>query len=127
MIFGGTVYRMLEKIMTAKLVLVLGYLSIIAVVMVSWPVIRDVATGFFRFGTVPLRAETIVLDRHFSLDVDEGAARVELRGTWEQDGQPTGDLFVTEGTKRDRYNLVRASRFLPSSSCDSRRAAGPGP
>ena len=27
LIFGGTVYRMLEKIMTAKLVLVLGYLS----------------------------------------------------------------------------------------------------
>ena len=56
LIFGGTVYRMLEKIMTAKLVLVLGYLSMIAVALVSWPVIRDVATGFFRFGTVPLRA-----------------------------------------------------------------------
>ena len=51
LIFGGTVYRMLEKIMTAKLVLVLGYLSIIAVAMVSWPVISDVAAGFFGFGT----------------------------------------------------------------------------
>ena len=48
LIFGGTVYRMLEKIMTAKLVLVLGYLSIIAVAMVSWPVIKDVAAGFVR-------------------------------------------------------------------------------
>ena len=72
LIFGGTVYRMLEKIMTAKLVLVLGYLSIIAVTMVSWPVIKDVATGFFRFGTLPLRAETIVLDRHFSLEARRG-------------------------------------------------------
>ena len=37
LIFGGTVYRMLEKIMAAKLVVVLGYLSIIAVTMVSAP------------------------------------------------------------------------------------------
>ena len=43
LVFGGTVYRMLEKIMTAKLVLVLGYLSLIAVTIVSWPVIRDVS------------------------------------------------------------------------------------
>ena len=53
--------------MTAKLVLVLGYLSLIAVTLVSWPVIRDVCTGFFRVGTVPLRAETIVLERDFTL------------------------------------------------------------
>ena len=53
---AGTVYRMLERIMTAKLVLVLGYLSLIAVTLVSWPVIRDVCTGFVSFGTVPLRA-----------------------------------------------------------------------
>src|SRR3954447_23332844 len=30
LIFGGTVYRMLEKIMTTKLVVVLGYLTIVA-------------------------------------------------------------------------------------------------
>jgi hypothetical protein len=113
LIFGGTVYRMLEKIMTAKLVLVLGYLSIIAVTMVSWKVVRDVATGFLRIGTVPLRAETIVLDRHFSLQSESGTPRVELRGTWEQDGLPTGDLFVTEGTKRQRYDL-RETQSLPA-------------
>ena len=56
LIFGGTVYRMLERIMTAKLVLVLGYLSLIGATVVSWPVITEVCTGFFRFGTVPLRA-----------------------------------------------------------------------
>ena len=112
LIFGGTVYRMLEKIMTAKLVLVLGYLSIVALVMVSWPVIRDVATGFLRFGTVPLRAESIVLERHFSLQSQDGPPRIEIRGTWENDGQPTGDLFVTAGTKPVRYNL-RATDSLP--------------
>ena len=112
LIFGGTVYRMLEKIMTAKLVLVLGYLSIVALVMVSWSVVRDVATGFLRFGTVPLRAESIVLDRHFTLRAHDGPPRIEIRGTWEQDGQPTGDLFVTEVTKPVRYDL-RATESLP--------------
>ena len=113
LIFGGTVYRMLEKIMTAKLVLVLGYLSIIAVAMVSWPVVRDVATGFFRFGTVPLRAQTIVLDRHFSLQSAEGETARRVRGTWEQDGLPTGDLFVREGTKRQRYDLRDTAAIPP--------------
>src|SRR5688572_26387061 len=56
LIFGGTVYRMLEKVMTAKLVLVLGYLTVMAVTMVSLPVFADVAAGFVRFGTVPIRA-----------------------------------------------------------------------
>ena len=59
LIFGGTVYRMLEKVMTAKLVLVLGYLTVIAFAMVSWPVFADVAAGFVRFGTLPVRAEMI--------------------------------------------------------------------
>ncbi len=112
LIFGGTVYRMLERIMTAKLVLVLGYLSVIALLMVSWPVVCDVATGFLRFGTVPVRAGSIVLDRHFSLQSPAGPGRIEIRGTWEQDGQPTGDVFVTDGTKPVRYNL-RATESMP--------------
>lgn len=105
LIFGGTVYRMLEKIMTAKLIVVLGYLSIVAVTMVSWPVFRDVAAGFFQFGTVPLRSESIVVDRHFTLQAAEGSSKVQIRGTWERDGRATGDVFVTEGMRRTRYDL----------------------
>ena len=56
LIFGGKVYRMLEWIMTLKLVVVLGYLTFIAVFMVSGAVIWDVATAFFRFGNVPLES-----------------------------------------------------------------------
>ena len=100
LIFGGTVYRMLEKIMTAKLVLVLGYLSIIAVAMVSWPVIKDVAAGFIRFGTLPLRAQSIVIDRQFSLESNDGPDRVRVQGTWELDGRPTGDVLVRLGRSR---------------------------
>ena len=36
LVFGGTVYRMLEKIMTFKLVMVLGYCTIVAVFLVSF-------------------------------------------------------------------------------------------
>jgi hypothetical protein len=113
LIFGGTVYRMLEKIMTAKLVLVLGYLSIIAVAMVSWPVIADVAAGFARFGTLPLRAQSIVIDRQFSLEAENGPNRVRVQGTWELDGRPTGDVLVAMGTKQVRYDL-RAPSAIPA-------------
>jgi hypothetical protein len=115
LIFGGTVYRMLERIMTAKLVLVLGYLSLIAVTLVSWPVIREVCTGFISFGTVPLRARSIILERHFTLQERQGTTLYRVSGTWEQDGLPTGDLFVGEGDHVMRFNL-RNSDNLPAST-----------
>jgi hypothetical protein len=105
LVFGGTVYRMLEKIMTAKLVLVLGYLSLIAATLVSWPVIADVCTGFFRFGTVPLRAHSIILERQFTLEERQGNALYRVSGTWERDGRPTGDLMVALGDRTRRFDL----------------------
>jgi len=114
LIFGGTVYRMLEKIMTAKLVLVLGYLSLIAVTMVSWPVIRDVCTGFLRFGTVPLRAQTIILERHFSLQERQDTTVYRVSGTWERDGRPTGDLFVVQGNHSTRSDLRTNGKITPA-------------
>ena len=35
LIFGGTIYRMLEKVMSLKLILILGYLTFVAVFLVS--------------------------------------------------------------------------------------------
>ena len=99
--------------MTAKLVLVLGYLSLIAVTLVSWPVIREVCTGFVSFGTVPLRAQSIILERHFTLQERQGTTLYRVSGTWEKDGQPTGDLFVVEGDHTTRFDLRRATTYLP--------------
>jgi hypothetical protein len=111
--FGGTVYRMLERIMTAKLVLVLGYLCLIALTMVSWPVVRDVCTGFFRFGAVPLRADTIILQRDFSVLERQGSTLYRVEGTWEKDGAPTGEMSVRTGTSETRVDLrSRASSPL---------------
>jgi hypothetical protein len=113
LVFGGTVYRMLERIMTAKLVIVLGYLSLIAVTMVSWPVIRDVCTGFFRVGVVPLRAETIILERDFTVREDRGATVYVARGTWEKDGKPTGDFSVKTGNRLARFDLRNNDKLTP--------------
>lgn len=109
LIFGGTVYRMLEKIMAAKLVVVLGYLSIIAVTMVSAPVVWDVATGFFAFGTVPLRPETLIVDRHFSVRQVVGDTEYLAKGTWErkgkQDNSVMGEFLVTRDGEKAKFNL----------------------
>jgi hypothetical protein len=113
LIFGGTVYRMLEKIMTAKLVLVLGYLSLIAVTLVSWPVVRDVFAGFVQVGTVPLRAQTIVLERDFSIQEDQGAIVYRAQGTWEKDGKPTGEFLVKTEAKLTRFDLRKTDSLTP--------------
>ncbi len=111
LIFGGTVYRMLEKIMAAKLVVVLGYLSIIAVTMVSAPVVWDVVTGFFAFGTVPLRPETLIVDRHFSVRQVVGDTEYLAKGTWErkgdQDKAVTGEILVTRDGEKAKFNLSK--------------------
>ena len=92
LIFGGAVYRMLERIMTLKIVLVLGYLTVVSVFMVSGPNAWEVATGFFRFGTVPFRAGTVVAGPHFTWTEREGQAIYEVKGTVEN-GRPLVTSF----------------------------------
>ncbi|MGE0607892.1 MAG: Nramp family divalent metal transporter [Pirellulales bacterium] len=67
LVFGGAIYRMLEKIMAFKLVVVLGFLGFVTVFMVSRANVREVLQGFISVGTVPLRAETVIAGRHFTL------------------------------------------------------------
>lgn len=112
LIFGGTVYRMLEKIMTAKLVLVLGYLSVVAAAFVSWPVVQSVTAGFFKFGVVPIRADSIAVDRHFTMRHTRDGIHYVVKGTFEEDGEPTGEIIRTEGKTRTRYDL-RQLKNLP--------------
>ena len=107
--------------MTAKLVLVLGYLSLIAVTLVSWPVIRDVCTGFFRFGTVPLRAETIILERDFTLAGTTGQTVYRVRGTWEKDGKPTGDVLGHRpGRRQLAFDLRNSDKLTARAQADPR-------
>jgi len=85
LIFGGTVYKMLERIMTVKLVYVLLFLLFVTVFLVSERAMREVVSGFVRFGQVPLRASTIVDGRHFTLTEQVGDQEYRVRGTVEGD------------------------------------------
>jgi hypothetical protein len=53
LIFGGKIYNSLERIMVTKLVLVLGFLSTIALFWVSWDTKWQIFSGLYRFGTLP--------------------------------------------------------------------------
>jgi hypothetical protein len=96
LIFGGTIYKMLLRIFTFKLVVVLVYLTLFAVIAVSAANAWDIITGFFRFGMVPVRAESIVAGRHFALLEEDGLTTYFLKGTVQDDpdGHGPGSLEV---------------------------------
>jgi hypothetical protein len=91
LIFGGTVYRMLEKVFTVKLVITLVYLLFFAAFWVSASNAKEVLIGFFRFGIVPLRADTVIVGRHFTMLERDGATSFTIKGTIER-----GEPLVTE-------------------------------
>src|SRR5262245_28306286 len=92
LIFGGTIYRMLLRIFTFKLAVVLIYLTFFVLLTVSARNVWQVCTGFFRFGKLPLRAETVVADRHFTLEERVDSTRYTAKGTM----HPSGDTEVVE-------------------------------
>jgi hypothetical protein len=103
LIFGGTIYKMLERIMTFKLVVVLVYLTFVAVFMVSGATAREVFTGFFRVGVVPLRAQTVVAGRHFSLTERVDGFDYTLKGTTGSGGPEMVAFHVVGPDATDNY------------------------
>ena len=95
--FGRVIYRMIELLMTFKIVLVLGYLGFVVVFMVSARNIGDVVTGFFRFGSVPFRADSVIDGRHFTWTEREGSVVYTVKGTIEN-GQPIVTEFRVGGS-----------------------------
>jgi hypothetical protein len=55
-IAGGKVYNMLQAVMTAKVVVVLGFCLLIGVLFVAWGNWLNVFSGFLKFGTLPTLA-----------------------------------------------------------------------
>jgi hypothetical protein len=55
LIFGGKIYNALERVMLAKLVLVLAYLGLVALLWVRWETWWEIGAGLFRFGALPER------------------------------------------------------------------------
>ena len=96
LIFGGTVYKTLERIMTAKLVVVLIFFCFVATFLISARSMREVASGFIHFGQIPLRAHTIVAGRHFTLYEQDGSDSYRVQGTFEEAGTVVTEFRVGE-------------------------------
>ena len=77
LIFGGKIYNSLKYIMTFKIVAVLGFLTFIAVFYSTVDTWKEICSGFFKFGTVPIRA---VEDANGNGVLDEGE-------DWDSDGR----------------------------------------
>ncbi len=54
LIFGGKVYNSLKAVMSIKIAVVLSFLTLLAVFYSDARTWREIATGFFRFGTLPV-------------------------------------------------------------------------
>lgn len=109
LIFGGTVYRMLEKVMTIKLVFVLGYLSFVAIFMVSRTNAWEVLSGFVQFGTVPRRADVVITSNSFLITRQDSGRWFTLRGRLNPEAVAASeklsvlDFVVTQGRARQTF------------------------
>jgi hypothetical protein len=53
LIFGGKIYNSIKAVLSAKVVIVLGFLLLLAVTQTSWETWSKILGGFVQFGTVP--------------------------------------------------------------------------
>jgi hypothetical protein len=81
LIFGGKVYNVIEKMMTFKLLIVLGFLVSVTGFLTSRHNVWEVVTGFVRFGDVALRAETVIAGPHFKLTRQDETGSYTIAGT----------------------------------------------
>ena len=106
-IFGGKIYNSLEKVMVAKIVLVLGYLTFVAVFMMQPRTAGEIFTGFLRFGTLPVRAQTIIVDGRFVVSQSEDGTNYVAKGTI--DGGKVTGTFSVSGVKTT-YSLSEGAK-----------------
>ncbi|MPY91333.1 MAG: hypothetical protein GEU99_25905 [Luteitalea sp.] len=54
LVFGGKIYNSLKAVMSFKIVVVLGFLMILAIFESTAATWKEIGTGLFKFGTVPI-------------------------------------------------------------------------
>lgn len=77
LIFGGKIYNSLKAVMTFKIVTVMGFLIVLAIFQSHWRTWGEIASGFFKFGNVPIRS---IEDRNHNGKLDPGE-------DWDGDGK----------------------------------------
>jgi hypothetical protein len=71
---GGKVYNSMKAIMTFKLIFVFGFLLFLAIFFSSFSTWVEIVTGFFKFGTLPVKDTTA------AADADAAAAPAAIPG-----------------------------------------------
>jgi hypothetical protein len=112
LIFGGKIYNVLERMMTFKIVVVLGFLLAVTIFLISPRNAWEVFSGFFRFGQVALRAETVIAGPHFDVQRHEGSAMYVIKGTFE-DEKPVVTKLGTLAEARQSPAWFHLDRPLP--------------
>ncbi len=103
LVFGGKIASMLERLMLVKLVVVFGFLLFVGLFMVSARNFYEIASGFFRVGSVAVRADTVISAPHFSLRERERSSEYTVQGTLEE-GQPVVTaLIIRHGETSRRF------------------------
>jgi hypothetical protein len=118
LIFGGKIYNVLERMMAAKLVIVLGFLVSISIFLIAPRNAWEVVTGFFRFGQVALRGDTVIAGPHFDVRGREGDTTYVLKGTFEEtQSDPVTKFGVWDGARLEELH----SPLTPSVAADRAR------
>ena len=120
LVFGGRIYTVLERVMAIKVAIVLGFLVVVVATLISWQNVGEILTGFFRFGSVAIRPETVIAGRHFTLTEHDGATTYLLQGSLADDDAAVVTAFAVEldGTRTNYDSLEKVPRAL----LDRRRA-----
>jgi len=119
LVFGGKISTMLERLMTVKLVVVFGFLVVVTLLMVSARNVGEILTGFFRFGEVALRADTVIAAPHFSLLEHDGLDDYTVQGTLENNEPLVTAFLIRRGESATRFGM---GAKLPEDRLEIRRA-----
>jgi hypothetical protein len=92
LIFGGKIYNSLKWLMTFKIVVVFGFLVILAIGWSTWGTWGEIFSGFVKFGNVPTRT---VEDRNGNGKLDPGE-------DWDGDGH----LDVMEPSLKLQFGTI---------------------
>jgi hypothetical protein len=103
LIFGGKIASMLERLMLFKLVVVFGFLLFVGLFMVSARNFYEIVSGFFRFGSVAVRADTVISAPHFSLRERDGSSEYTVQGTLEADRPVVTAFLIRQGGTSRRF------------------------
>jgi hypothetical protein len=128
LIFGGKIYDTLKLVMSFKIVTVLGFLLFVAIFFSSASTWTEIASGFFKFGTVPIRqgedlngngvldpGEDWDHDGHLDVVEEKLPPTIDTNG----DGKPDAWADVDGDGKPDKFRDVDRDGVMDGDSTEN--------